>query len=220
MSDASTAAPARLERCPNCNSRLPETPVSICPYCVFPLGTRTGETSVEGESPAHARILRVAEHAKYQETLAIVPPENREYQRGRLAIFRGKAALVVAVAVVALAALLVGGALAGYWLTWVGVAVAVLGVAWILKGRAACKRAVALPLLRRPSMILNRRSETEIRGWNGETTYYFELEFEDGTVAEFRYPGHGANEEPYTSNLPGVAFTRGTDLLLFKHIRV
>ena len=87
-------------------------------------------------------------------------------------------------------------------------------------GRAMRKDAVALPLLRRAGLIVDRRSETEIRGWGGRTTYYFKVEFEEGIVGEFRYPGLGAQEDPYATNLPGVAYTRGTELLHFRHIRV
>lgn len=107
-----------------------------------------------------------------------------------------------------------------HWITWLGILDVLLGVWLILRGRAARKQAIALPLLKRPALILDRRSDTRIRGWGGFTIYYFELEFEDGTRAEFRYPGRGTSEEPYVTNLPGVAFTRGADLLLFKHIRV
>ena len=73
---------------------------------------------------------------------------------------------------------------------------------------------------KRAGLILDRRSETEIRGWSGSTCYYFEIEFEGGISGEFAYPGRGASEEPYVNNLPGVAYTRGETLLAFKHIRV
>ena len=77
-----------------------------------------------------------------------------------------------------------------------------------------------LPLLVRPAIVLDRRSETEMGYWNGRTTYYFTIELEGGIRGEFAYPGRGAQEEPYVNNLPGVAYTRGPTLLHFKHIRV
>jgi hypothetical protein len=219
MTDA-TATAARLERCPNCNAKLPETPVSICPYCVFPLGTLQGPVSETGESPNRARIQRVSAHEKFAATEAIDPPENLEFQLGGQAIFRGKVLLTCAAVGVALGAILAGGGLFAHWITWLGVLVGIGGVVLIQRGQAARKQAVALPLLKRPGLVVDRRSDTRIKGWGGSTTYYFEIEFEDGTRAEFRYPGRGAQEDPYVNNLPGVAFTRGTDLLLFKHIRV
>lgn len=221
MTDASAAAPpTRLERCPNCDSKLPDTPVSICPYCVFPLGTAKPEAAEGAESPNRERILRVREHEAYAKTEAIQPPENLDFQRGGQAIFRGKVALSLALIAVALGAVLGGVALLMHWATWLGILLAVAGVTLIMKGTTGRKKSVQLPLLKRPGLILDRRSETEIKGWSGFTTYYFEIEFEDGTRAEFRYPGRGSNEEPYVNNLPGLAFTRGADLLVFKHIRV
>ena len=82
------------------------------------------------------------------------------------------------------------------------------------------REAVALPLLKRAGLILDRRSETLLRGWTGSTMYYFKIEFEDGVVGEFAYAGRGAHEDPYVNNLPGVAYTRGPTLLHFKHVRV
>ena len=87
-------------------------------------------------------------------------------------------------------------------------------------GVAMQAEAVERPLLKRPGLIVDRRSDTSIRGWNGFTTYYFTIEFEDGGAGEFRFPGLGAQEDPYPTNLPGVAYTRGTELLHFRHIRV
>ena len=221
MTDASAAAsPARLERCPNCNSKLPETPVSICPYCVYPLGTEKTVAAEGAESPNRPRILRVREHETFAEVEAIQPPENIDFQRGGQAIFRGKVALSLALIAVLLGAILGGAELLTHWMTWLGVLLAIAGVVLTVRGVAGRKSAVQLPLLKRPGLILDRRSETEIRGWTGFTTYYFEIEFEDGMRAEFRYPGRGSNEEPYVNNLPGLAFTRGADLLVFKHIRV
>lgn len=217
---ASGTGPNRLERCPNCNSKLPDTPVSICPYCVFPLGTEKAEATEGGESPNKGRIVRVREHEKFAAAEATQPPENIEFQRGGQAIFRGKVMLTFAGISVLLGLITAGATMAMSPFTWIGVLLAIFGVMWIMQGNTARKNAVSLPMLKRPGLILDRRSDTEIQGWGGFTTYYFEIEFEDGTRAEFRYPGRGSNEEPYVTNLPGVAFTRGTDLLLFKHIRV
>ena len=108
------------------------------------------------------------------------------------------------------------------WLVSTVVAAGLFALAGYLfsQGRALQKTSISRPLLKRPGLIVDRRSETKIRGWGGRTTYYFKIELEDGVVGEFRYPGLGAREEPYATNLPGVAYTRGEDLLLFRHIRV
>ena len=48
----------------------------------------------------------------------------------------------------------------------------------------------------------------------------FTIEFKDGSIGEFIYPGRGSNEEPYVNGLTGVAYTRGPILLEFQHVRV
>ena len=108
----------------------------------------------------------------------------------------------------------------GSALAWIGVLGLIGGAVWIYRGRARKREAVALPLLKRAGLILDRRSETVLRGWTGSTTYYFKIEFEDGVVGEFAYEGRGAQEDPYVNNLPGVAYTRGPTLLHFRHVRV
>ena len=110
--------------------------------------------------------------------------------------------------------------LGGIFLTIVATGLLALATYLFSQGRTLQKSSISRPLLRRPGLIVDRRSETKIRGWGGRTTYYFKIELEDGVVGEFRYPGLGAREEPYATNLPGVAYTRGEDLLLFRHIRV
>ena len=102
-------------------------------------------------------------------------------------------------------------------LGWITLAV---GIAQIVRGRAAQQAERALPVVKRAALITDRRSDTTIRGWGGSTRYYFSIEFADGNEGEFSMSGRGVNEEPYTTNLPGVAYTRGTKLLSFKHIRV
>ncbi len=106
------------------------------------------------------------------------------------------------------------------FLLLVGVGLLAAAVVLRSKGKARQDSAVERPLMKRAALIVDRRSETEISGWSGRTTYYFTVEFEDGGVGEFRFPGLGAQEDPYATNLPGVAYTRGTDLLLFRHVRV
>jgi hypothetical protein len=102
----------------------------------------------------------------------------------------------------------------------VGVIVLILGIWAFIQGRNSMQRAHRFPLLKRPALILDRRSETRIRGWSGDTTYFFKLEFEDGAQGEFNFPGLGPQEDPYATNLPGVAYTRGQELLHFRHVRV
>lgn len=218
MTDSSattTASPPG--RCTNCDAQLPVTPVSICPYCVMPIQGADVPESVGGASPNAERIERIVQNQATPEALAFTPAEGLDHRRAVQRMLYGQWFLMLAVGLGA--ATLLGGKL-GITAMVLAIAFAIAGVMYIAKGRAARNRAVASPLLNRVALIRNRRSETELQGLTGSTTYFFEIEFEDNLVAEFRYPGRGAQEDPYTTNLPGVAYTRGQELLHFKHIRV
>ena len=210
--------------CPNCGAKLPEQPLSLCAYCAMPLELAgDGATQAAGsESPNAPKIAKILEReTELTEAMVWSPPEGARYQSGRRAMASGQG-LLVAGALLLLVTGLSGG--------WAGVAsklfgglglIAVLAgaVLW-LKGRGACQQSLALPLLRRPAYIRDRRSETELVGMGGRTMYYFELEFEGGTVAEFAYAGRGPSEDPYVNGMTGVAYTRGTELLHFRHVRI
>ena len=173
--------------------------------------------SVGGANPNAERIERIVQNQATPEALAFIPAEGLDHRRAVQRMLFGQWFLMLAVGFGA--ATLLGGKL-GTVAMVLAVAFAIAGVTYVAKGLAARRRALASPLVKRVALIRGRRSETELRGLSGSTTYYFEIEFEDNLVAEFRYPGRGAQEDPYTTNLPGVAYTRGQELLYFKHIRV
>ncbi len=214
-SATTTASPPR--RCAHCDAQLPDTPVSICPYCVMPIQGVAAAETVGGVSPNAERIERILQNEATPEALALTPAEGLDHRRAVQRMLFGQWFLMLAVGFGA--ATLLGGTL-GIMAMVLAVAFAIAGVRYVAKGLAARRRALASPLVKRVALIRSRRSETELRGLSGSTTYYFEIEFEDNLVAEFRYPGRGAQEDPYTTNLPGVAYTRGQELLYFKHIRV
>jgi len=221
-------ASGRLLECPQCGSKLPDIPVSLCPYCASPLETAADKRRLESVNAS--RIGRVLEHATYESAVGWDPPESSDWYDGARLVWWGGPTAGLGLASLGGAFLAAsggdGGLAAG--LAAVGpillilTGVGMLGLAvWLRsRGKAQQQAAVARPLLKRAALIVDRRSETEISGWTGRTTYYFTVEFEDGGVGEFRFPGLGAQEDPYATNLPGVAYTRGADLLLFRHIRV
>ena len=209
---------AKRETCPTCGASLPDVPVSLCPYCASPLETR--EDREQKASIHAARIGKIAGHADYAAALEWTPPESRDWARGKRKAWWGLRLGVSGVALAVLGAVTSGGAVLTSPLFWLGLGVTAWGVSWSIKGRQMQAAAVAQPVLKRPALILDRRSETAIRGWTGDTTYFFRIEFEDGIQGEFAYPGLGAQDEPYANNLPGVAYTRGPVLLHFRHIRV
>ena len=214
----------RLVDCPQCGSKLPDIPVSLCPYCASPLETAADKRRLESVNAS--RIGRVLEHDTYEGALAWDPPEGQDwYDAARLVWWSGP---LLSLALAALAGALGFGLSAGHSLSdglsvllfLVSAFALFMGMRLRGRGKARQNAAVARPLMKRAALIVDRRSETEISGWSGRTTYYFTIEFEDGGVGEFRFPGLGAQEDPYATNLPGVAYTRGTDLLRFRHVRV
>lgn len=217
----STAAPGQATqpgRCSNCNARLPDTPVSLCPYCAMPILSGATPAAGGAESPNAGRIARIRAHEDFADAEAWSPPEDVAHQEGARRAFHGKTALVAA-AVLAVAGFLTSSTFANAAFVLAALAAA-LGVWLIVTGAGMRKRALGFPLLRRPGLILDRRSETEIGTWTGRTTYFFTIELEGGVVAEFAYPGRGSHEDPYVNGLPGVAYTRGQTLLHFRHVRV
>lgn len=229
VTESSSSYPSgRRVECPQCGSKLPDIPVSLCPYCASPLETAADKRRLESVNAS--RIGRVLEHATYDAAIEWNPPESSDWYDGARLVWWGGPSAAGGLASL-VGALLAGsgddgGLAAGLMepgpILLILMGVGLLGLAlWLRsKGKARQEAAVARPLLKRAALIVDRRSETEISGWTGRTTYYFTVEFEDGGVGEFRFPGLGAQEDPYATNLPGVAYTRGADLLLFRHIRV
>ncbi len=204
--------------CPQCGAKLPDVPVSLCPYCATPLETKADR---EARTSVHsARIGRIREHKEYAEALSWSPPEGRRHQQGLRLAWWGLRVLVIALALIIAGGLTALGSGSSTRLTWIGVVALPFGMWASAHGRASARAALRFPLLKRAALILDRRSETRIRGWSGATTYFFKLEFEDGAQGEFAFPGLGPQDEPYATNLPGVAYTRGQELLHFRHVRV
>ncbi|TDJ67744.1 MAG: hypothetical protein E2O39_14290 [Planctomycetota bacterium] len=214
--------------CPNCGAKLPEQPLSLCAYCAMPVDLAPEPAGAPTKASPNAERLRQVEQSdKLAAAMAWVPPESMAFQQGWRMGHRGKSLFVVA-AVLILVSRLVGGSeaasgvLAQFNVLALGLGIAVAARAFFIsfKGAAMRKEATSLPLLKRTAVITDRRSETVLKGLGGSTCYFFTIEFAEGVVAEFAYPGHGSNEEPYVSNLTGVAYTRGRSLLAFKHVRI
>ena len=212
-------APAHLQ-CPQCGSKLPDIPVSLCPYCASPLETAADRKRLDSVNAS--RIQRVTEHADFTEAVNAVPPESTDFHEGvRRAWWSIPTGILGGlVLVVAISRLASGVDFSGILLGLIGLGGVGLAIHLGRSGHAMKKSAVEKTMLKRAGLIVDRRSETEIRGWGGRTTYYFKIEFNEGVVGEFRFPGLGAQEDPYATNLPGVAYTRGTELLHFRHVRV
>lgn len=218
-----TSTATRPTECPNCGVKLPDIHLSLCAYCAMPIGLEVrADDGVE--SPNAGRIQRIGEHDKYPMAMDFHPPEDPATVRGGQLVWRAQLLLGTGLLLIALGSWsnLEGESLTRFINLW-----SVLGIIcfWLsarigVRGSKLRKAALEAILIPRAGIITDRRSETHLEGWGGSTTYFFTIEFEGGVVGEFSYAGRGANADPYVSNLPGVAYTRGQRLLHFMHIRV
>lgn len=206
-----------IKTCPGCGAKLPEVALSICPYCVTPLGqSPTGDDG--GESPHAARITRLLAHDSLDSVMESTPAEGPDFVRGGQLIFRGKVVATIGGSIATWAILTEAVPISTFPI--VGIGTILIGLWLMIKGKRVRSEATSKEMLRRPGVIIDRRSEITLEGMGGSTAYFFMIEFEGGVRGEFWWPGRGNNAEPYTTNLPGVAFTRGVELVHFQHIRV
>jgi len=213
--ETTTAAPML---CPTCGAKRTRPDSTLCAYCATPFDLAAGaarKESAGGPDPTQARLARMKDQPGFDEANAWVPLESPEYQALSDRKRRGVGTLV--------AAGLFAGAAALWFPAWtlalagLLAAVGLFLVATAARGQAGI---LARPLLKRPALVTDRRSETALGYWNGQTTYYFALSFADGSEGEFRWPGRGVDHQPLVTGATGLAFTRGDVLLGFRAIRV
>lgn len=208
-----TQAPVRTH-CPTCGAKLHRTDLSLCAYCATPLAIADAPGRIDDETIL--RLKRLREHAAFPVAMAFTPLDREaEVQRGRLLTI-GTLILLVAVApALALSWTLVRG---GVWIVWAGATaiLVIVGIA-VLASRAKLRgRAQAKPMLRRPALVVVRRSETGIA--DEGTLYYFTLRFDDGSEGEFVWPGQGTAYDPLSNGYTGIAYTRGPKLVDFRRL--
>ncbi len=203
--------------CPGCGAKIPRRGLSMCPYCITPL---PGGAAVEA-SPVAERLARMEEKPGFAEAVARDPEEGLAWQRAASHRVVGKFMAVVGVFFLALYAILGGPEydLVSFNLL-VGVVLLAAGLLRFFQGKAGMTNATSKPMLKRAAILHERRSETALQGVDGETIYFYDIEFGDGVRGEFRYPGRGAAEEPWPNGATGVAYTRGDELIDFERVRV
>lgn len=211
-------------QCPNCGMKVTRPDMPYCIYCGGHFQWFDSGDVSDRKTKSMERLARMKEHADYNGAIEWDPPMPPEYHQAGRAL---KAGLATAFA----GALLVGAVLlAGrgeeglgvshYIGILLGAALFLVGAWRALKQKKFRSQFAARPLLKRSAVVADRRSETRMLFTEGITTYFFELEFEDGFSAEFRYPGRGGHTDPLHKGITGVAYTRGTDLVDFRQIRV
>jgi len=205
-----TEAPARTH-CPNCGAKLHRQDLSLCAYCATPL-TLGGKVEVAGDETAQ-RLARLREHAAFASAMAATPREPEIEERVR----RGKSAagfLFVAGALAVMFALGGGSSV----LLGTGIGTCAIAIVFAVLAAGVRRKAESLPLLRRPALVVSRRSSTSEERGRAATTYFFTLHFDDASEGEFRWPGQGTMYEPMPNGTTGLAYTRGERLVEFKKL--
>ena len=200
--------------CPNCNAKLHRPDLSLCAYCAMPLSITDKPVMVDDETIL--RLKRMREHAAFPAAMAFTPRSAMVETRAAKLLSLGSTLGVVALllAAVALVRLSTDG-----WVAPLPIAAAVF-----LAGAIVCltmpgmlrAQDAARPTLRRPALVMLRRSETSATG--GGTIYFFTLRFDDGSEGEFRRLGQGTMSEPMSNGYSGIAYTRGEDLVDFRRL--
>jgi hypothetical protein len=208
-----TTTTAPKTHCPNCGAKLHRPDLSLCAYCAMPLDIASGKPVVDDETIQ--RLKRMREHQYFGLAMAFTPRDPRVEKKAARLLVWGSVALVVGVlaGLVALAmrvsevSVVVPGSIAAVLLVTSVVLLVLPG--WMRR------RSDALPLLRRPAIVVVRRSEMS---GDGATSYWFTLRFDDGSEGEFRRPGLGTMYEPMANGYAGIAYTRGAELIDYRKL--
>jgi hypothetical protein len=207
-------ASATTKTCPTCGAPITRDDLSLCSYCGSPVQLGGVKRAAEGEeSPHKARLERMQEKDDWASAIAWEPSPASRYPGARVIAVPLLAGSLTALFLTLIFSSYVVGLVVGSIIL-----IALFGLN--LKQDPRAPRNPDAPLLKRASIVLDRRSETELDGDMGHTNYYFTLEFADGASGEFRFPGRGAAYDLMVNGATGVAYTRGADLLAFKKIRV
>jgi hypothetical protein len=156
----------------------------------------------------------VRENPQFEALMVWTPRQHELEGRARKLRVLGFTFFMLGMASIAIASNRAG--LAG----WYGVAGAqiLMAIMFLASSRKMLAEERQRPMLRRPAIVVERRSETAAGKQREQTLYYFTLRFDDGSEGEFRWPGQGTLYEPMTNGMVGVAFTRGDQLIEFKRL--
>jgi hypothetical protein len=211
-----TQAPQKTH-CPTCGAKLHRQDLSLCAYCATPLSIGDSRANVDDETVK--RLVRMRESPNFAAATAFTPRDPEAVEK--IARVRLVGGLQIPLAIVFLAI--------AYWvgerssarnilviLASVAIvdAVVMMGLLPSLLRRTEAAR----PLLRRPALVVSRRSEMIEKGRYGTTIYYFTLRFDDGSEGEFRWRGQGTLYEPMPNRATGIAYSSGERLIDFRKL--
>ncbi len=165
------------------------------------------------------RLAKMRDHKDFEKANEHVPPTEELLQQAA-ADTRAAGLWLIGTIVAAMLFVSSGTILFKIVLTALGLYFVTRAVKHFMSAQAARGSVVSTPLLRTPALVADRRSETTSNWFGGRTIYYFRLELEDGTAAEYRYPGRGVQDDLLVKGMTGVAYLRGDTLIAWKTIKV
>jgi hypothetical protein len=211
-----TDAPVQTH-CPTCGAKLHRHDLSLCAYCGSPLALGGARPTADDETVK--RLVRMRESANFAAAMAFTPLDAEIAERAAHVRMIGGFGLFPVVGFAAYALWHHGG---GAWSSVpMFIAYAALALTLILMfGVPAMleSKARSLTFLRRPALVVNRRSEMIDKGKYGMTIYTFTLRFDDGSEGEFRWRGRGTMYEPMSNGATGMAYTSGERLIDFRKL--
>lgn len=214
---------ARPTQCPSCGARITRPELSLCAYCATPLSI--GGPARTADEATLKRLGRMSEHKDYAEAMSWEPDAADDapggVRRRRRGLVLASLGLVALVSVVAARA--GSGDPAGILRSipaWIGVVLLAMGLVELSRASALLGRVRTQPLLRRPAIVMDRRSVTTPTPTGSQTVYFYSLVFDDGSAGEFSFLGRGVHYEVPASGATGLACTRGARLLEFLRLRV
>ena len=219
MQETQTARPTR---CPSCGARIARPELSLCSYCATPLSI--GGPARAADAATLQRLARMSEHKDFAEASTWSPHESDDAPGAARSRNRGIALVLAGLVLCTIAFGL--GPDAFYLkalplvLTVAGALLAFAGAILLSRSRAVLARVRTQPLLKRPAIVIERRSVTNAEGLGAQTIYFFTLQFADGNAGEYSFLGRGPNYEVPASGATGLACTRGARLLEFLRLRV
>ncbi|MFT7664569.1 MAG: hypothetical protein ACI87A_002802 [Planctomycetota bacterium] len=211
------AQPTPRTHCSVCGSKIVRKDMVYCIYCGNNFSMMDGSaTEKRKETRNMTRLKKMPEHPDFGEALERDRGEGPEFDGWRRGAASGFRMAVIGAVFIGFGAM---GSFS-YLLISIGVLALGYGLFNSIRNKGLLASRQKMPLMRRPSVVTDRRSETEMKFNTGITTYYFTLEFDDGNEAEFRFPGRGYHTEPLSKGITGIAHTRGTELIEFEQVRV
>jgi hypothetical protein len=202
--------------CPTCGAKLHRQDLSLCAYCATPLSMGDARAAVDDETVK--RLARMREHAKYPAAMAFSPRDPEVVEKIARVRLIGGLQIPVAIVLIGVAFWQGGSSPTIAWLAFGGLLLVESAVMMAVVPSLLRRAEAARPMLRRPALVVTRRSEMIDKGKYGTTNYFFTLRFDDGSEGEFRWRGQGTAYEPMSNGATGMAYTSADRLIDFRKL--